>query len=311
MLHSVVIPLYQCASWVDELVRRVDETMKGAALEYELVLVDDGSRDETYARALALLEKGYPLRLFRLSRNFGHQEAIGIGLQMAKGERIAVLDDDLQDPPELLPKMFARLDEGWDVVYGVRESRVERGALKTLFFLFYRVLDLLSELEIPLDAGDFCCMRRNVVDAMLSLRDPAPFWRGSRAWVGFRQVGYEYDRPARPHGSRAYDLKKYLRLAMAGFIGYSFRPLRFATWLGALLGLGSVCFAIYVIFWRVLGHEELPGYASLAVLIAFLGSAQLLCLGIVGEYLARLCQISRRWPQGIVSEARDKNTPAS
>ena len=140
MLHSVVIPLYQCSSWIDELVRRVDETMKGASLDYEMVLVDDGSRDETYARAAALLEKGYPLRLFRLSRNFGHQEAIGIGLQMAKGERIAVLDDDLQDPPELLPKMFGRLDDGWDVVYGVRESRVERGALKALFFLFYWLL---------------------------------------------------------------------------------------------------------------------------------------------------------------------------
>lgn len=303
MLHSIVVPLFNCSAWLDELVSRIHASMTQAGLEYEIILVDDGSRDSTWEKVRAL--KGYPTRTFRLSRNFGHQEAIGIGLQMAKGDRLAVLDDDLQDPPELLPKFFAKIEDGWDVVYGVRANRNENPLLKGLFFLFYRLLRTLAELEIPLDAGDFCVMRRNVAAAMLELRDPTPFWRGSRAWVGFRQTGMPYDRPARAHGKRAYDFRQYMHLAMAGFLGYSTRPLRLATWLGVLVGLAAMAFALYVLVWRLFGNHDLPGYASIIILMAFLGSAQLLCLGIVGEYLARLSHLARRWPSAIVAESRD------
>lgn len=305
MLHSVVVPLFNCESWLGELVTRIDAAMTQAGLRYELVLVDDGSRDGTYARAREL--HGPSIRLFRLSRNFGHQEAIGVGLQMARGDRIAVLDDDLQDPPELLPQLFARLEEGWDVVYGVRADRRENPFLKGMFFLFYRLLHVLAELEIPMDAGDFCGMRRKVVDAMLALQDPTPFWRGSRAWVGFRQTGFPYSRPSRPHGKRAYNFKQYLHLALAGFLGYSCRPLRLATWLGVLIGGGAMIFAVYVLFWRLFGkHSDLPGYASIIILMAFLGSAQLVCLGIVGEYLARVSHLARRWPAAVVAESEER-----
>jgi glycosyltransferase involved in cell wall biosynthesis len=194
LLHSIIVPVYQSRSSLETLVRRVSTVMNGSGIQFELILVDDGSQDDSFTEIRRLSSIHPFIRGVRLSRNFGHQAAVTVGLQKCNGEIIAIVDDDLQDPPEILPHFFECLHQGTDVVYGVRKKRKENIFKRAIFSSFYRIINAVSSIHIPEDSGDFCAMRRCVVNAMLQMPDANPFLRGTRAWAGFRQVGFEYER---------------------------------------------------------------------------------------------------------------------
>jgi polyisoprenyl-phosphate glycosyltransferase len=301
-LHTIVVPVYNSRGTLQLLADRVLRAMDAAQLSFELVLVDDGSADGSFSE-LQRLSKMHPfVRGFRLSRNFGHQAALVIGLQESRGDFVAIIDDDLQDPPEILPGFFKRLDEDADVVYGVRRERKEGFVKKFLYAAFYRILQKLSRVEIPLDAGDFCVMKRCVVDAMLRFQEANPFLRGVRSWVGFKQIGAEYERAATTQEKSRYTLKKYFSFALGGILSFSYIPLRFATYLGIMAALIGFAFAILVIILKLTHQFEVSGYTSLIVIITFLGGVQLIAIGIMGEYLSRLNDNARKWPIAVVAE---------
>jgi glycosyltransferase involved in cell wall biosynthesis len=307
-LHSIVVPVYQSRNILESMVTRVSEVMIGAGINFEMVLVDDGSRDGSFAEIRRLSDKFAFVRGFRLSRNFGHQAALTIGLAESRGSFVAIIDDDLQDPPEVLPGFFEALYNGSDVVYGVRRKRKEGILKRFLYSSFYKVLNMLASVHIPMDAGDFCVMKRCVVDAMLQLRDANPFLRGVRAWIGFEQIGMEYERSARFEGQSGYSFRKYINLAITGLIMFSYIPLRVATYLGLFVAAVSALYVVGITTWWFFKPFDVPGYLSLVVIITFMGGVQLICLGVIGEYIARLNDNSRRWPIAIVAETTSRDT---
>jgi polyisoprenyl-phosphate glycosyltransferase len=301
-LHSIIVPVYCSQDILERLVERVSAAMDKAQLRFELVLVDDGSQDGSFVEIKRLSNLHSFIRGFRLSRNFGHQAAVTIGLRKSKGAFVAIIDDDLQDPPETLPKFFEAVYAEADVAYGVRLKRKEGIVKRFLFRAFYRTLSWFSDIHIPLDTGDFCAMSRPVVNAMLELEEANPFLRGIRAWAGFRQVGIEYERDARFQGESGYTFRKYIQLAMTGILSFSYLPLRLATYTGIAAAIFALGFAGYVIINLFLGNFEVPGYASLIFLVSFLGAMQLIFMGVMGTYLARLYDVSKRWPIAFVAE---------
>ncbi len=301
-LHSVVVPVYNSRSTLPLLLEEVRRVLDSAAFNWELVLVDDGSRDDSFGEIKTLAQDEPRVRGLRLSRNFGHQAALTVGLRESRGDFVAIIDDDLQDPPELLPEFFRRLHQGLDVVYGQRRKRKEGFFKRILYAGFYRVLRLLSEIEIPLDSGDFCAMRRCVVEAMLELREAHPFLRGTRSWAGFKQEGLEYERSARAGGESGYTMAKYLALALNGIMATSRRPLKLATGIGFLTATVSLLVGIYQFLAKLAGAYDVPGYASLITVMVFMGGIQLFFLGVIGHYLARMFEEIRRWPVAFVAE---------
>ena len=306
-LHSIVVPVYQSRGSLETLVERVSKIMKEANICFEMVLVDDGSQDDSFGEIKRLASLHAFVRGFRLSRNFGHQAALAIGLRESRGSFVAIIDDDLQDPPEILPGFFQALYDGAEVAYGVRRGRKDGILKRFLYAAFYRVLNFLSTVSIPLDAGDFCVMKRCVVDALLQLPDANPFLRGIRSWVGFKQVGIEYERSARLEGSSGYTLRKYFGLAITGLLMFSYIPLHFATYLGIFAVLASVLYTIAIITWWLFKPFYVPGYLSLVVIITFLGGVQLISIGIIGEYVARSNDNARKWPIAIVAETTSRD----
>ncbi len=301
-LHSVVVPVFNSRPTLPLLVREVSRALDGAGLNWELVLVDDGSSDGSFGEIKRLAGEEPRIRGFRLSRNFGHQAALTVGLKESRGEYVAIIDDDLQDPPGILPEFFERLYGETDVVYGLRRQRKEGFVKKSLYAGFYRVLSFLSEIKIPLDSGDFCAMRRCVVSAMLELKEARPFLRGARSWAGFRQAGVEYERSARAEGRSGYTMSKYLTLALNGIMATSRKPLKLATGIGFLTALVSFLVGIYQFIAKLAGAYDVPGYASLVTIMVFMGGIQLFFLGVIGHYLARMFEEIRRWPVAFVAE---------
>lgn len=305
LLHSIIVPVYQSRESLETLVKRVSAVMDGAGLRFELVLVDDGSQDDSFSEIKRLSSIHTFIKGVRLSRNFGHQAAVTVGLQKCAGEIIAIIDDDLQDPPEILPHFFECLQQGTDVVYGIRKKRKEHLLKRVAFSAFYRLINTVSSVYIPADSGDFCAMRRCVVKAMLRMPEANPFLRGIRAWVGFRQVGIEYERDARFQGESGYTLSKYFKLALTGLLMFSHIPLRIATILGVLTSLFSFILALYVIIKWIYKPFDVPGYLSTIMAITLLGGVQLIAIGIIGHYLGYLIDNNRRWPVAFVAETTE------
>lgn len=302
-LHSIIVPVYCSRDILATLVERIRSVMEDAQMRFELILVDDGSQDGSFNEIKRLASLNSFVRGFRLSRNFGHQAALSIGLRESRGAYVAIIDDDLQDPPEVLPKFFQALYDGLDVAYGIRKKRKE-GVFKNFFYAsFYRMLRFFSLIEIPLDAGDFCVMKRCVVDAMLQLPEANPFLRGTRAWVGFKQAGIPYERSRRFEGKSGYTFRKYFRLAITGLFMFSYIPLRLSIYLGIFAASISSLYVVGIITWWLFKPFKVPGYLSLVVIITFLGGVQLISIGIIGEYIARLNDNVRRWPVAIVAES--------
>jgi glycosyltransferase involved in cell wall biosynthesis len=307
---SIVIPCYNEADVLPLLRERLTQSLEKLGVSWEVVLVDDGSRDSTFKQLSALHQLEPRFKAIGLSRNFGHQAAISAGLAHAAGEAVAIMDADLQDPPEILADCLAKLREGFDVVYAVRRKRKENFLKRGAYALFYRLLKLVAEVEIPLDSGDFCVMSRRFVDVLRQIPERNVFMRGLRAWSGFRQTGVEYERGARAAGQTKYPLAKLLKLAMDGVFAFSTVPLRLATYLGfAVVGL-SLCAGLFIIGWRLagwrfMGHtaQELPGWAAVVGVALFFGGIQLVLLGIMGEYLGRIYTEVKHRPRWVVRQA--------
>jgi dolichol-phosphate mannosyltransferase len=300
---SVVVPCYNESDGVHELHRRVTDACRAAIGEsYEIVLINDGSTDQTWS-ALKNLADGDPrVVAIQLARNYGHQIALSAGLQICRGERTLILDADLQDPPELLPEMMALMDRGFDVVYGQRQERDgETWFKRTSAAAFYRFFNRLIDVRIPVDTGDFRLMSRKALDHLNAMPEQFRFVRGMVAWIGLKQTPLSYKRAARFAGETKYPLKKMLRFATDAITSFSVRPLRFASHIGIFFGLlGLISLVCILAFW--LRGDVIPGWTSLAALILILGSIQLTVLGIFGEYLGRMYIESKRRPLFIIDE---------
>lgn len=310
---SVVIPCYNEEECLPELHRRVAAIAHQCfGDDHEIVLINDGSRDRTWAIMQELAAGDPQLVCLNLARNHGHQLALTAGLDLCRGEKILVIDADLQDPPELLPDLLATMaNEQADVVYGLRTSRDgESVAKKFTAGLFYRILDRLTDINIPLDTGDFRLMSRRALDVLMAMPEQARFVRGMVAWIGYRQVPFPYARAQRLAGVTHYPFTKMLSLAFDAITGFSTKPLRFASHAGLwLVGL-LVLVAIYVLL-RWLSGETVEGWTSLSLLIIGIGAAQMLVLGVIGEYLGRVYVEAKRRPLYIVAEMVGSSRPAA
>ena len=301
---SIVIPCYNEEACLDELYRRVSAVAQGVAgSDHEIVLINDGSKDGTWAAMQRLAATDPHLVAINLSRNHGHQLALTAGLDLARGKHILILDADLQDPPELLPDMLVTMErEEADVVFAVRRARAgESFAKKASAAAFYRLLAKLTDTDIPLDTGDFRLMTRRALDAFLSLPEQARFIRGMVAWVGFRQVPFAYDRAERLAGETSYPLSKMLRLAFDAITGFSTAPLRLASHAGLALTGTTVLVLVYIIFAWAFGRT-VPGWTSLMLIVLGLGAVQMFVLGMIGEYLGRLYIEAKKRPLYIVAD---------
>ena len=306
---SVVIPIHNEEDNLAALHSRLTAASSSWGEDYEIVLVDDGSRDASPAMMKSMADRDPRLKIVSLSRNFGHQAAISAGLRFAEGDAIVIMDGDLQDPPEELHRFLAKWREGFDVVFAVRTKRKE-GLLKRFAYAsFYRLLNLVSEIEIPLDSGDFCVMDRRVRDALVNeMPEQNRFVRGLRAYAGFKQIGVAYERHARAAGEVKYTFSKLVRLGVDGLLDFSKVPLRLATYLGFLIALPSFLAGMFFIIHRVFDFElfgyspsDTPGLASLAVGLFFLGGVTLIILGIIGEYIGRIYYEVKRRPTFLVA----------
>jgi dolichol-phosphate mannosyltransferase len=307
---SVVVPVLNEEAVLPELRRRLGDTLAGAVSEFEVVFVDDGSTDGTAAYLERLHGEDPRFKCIRFARNFGHQAAVTAGLHFARGDVVCVMDADLQDPPEVLPSLFAAWERGGDVVYAVRRTRPENALKVGLYRLFYRVLMRLSSVAIPLDSGDFCLLSRTVVREINRLPEKERFVRGLRAWVGFNQVGVEYDREARAGGESKYSLASLVRLAMNGIVSFSGKPLVYVTVLGLAVSALAFAYAAYLVFVRVVLGNVVTGYASTMGAVLFLGGMQLVATGVVGIYLRTIFQEVKGRPVYVVASLRGLDDPA-
>jgi len=309
-LLSVVIPCYNEITVLPLLEDRLRSALDGLGMRWEVVFVDDGSKDGSYERLAALHARDARFKVVRLSRNFGHQAAIAAGLSFAGGEAVAILDADLQDPPELIATCLKHWREGDQVVYCQREQRKEGPLLRLLFASFYRLLRASSEVAMPLDAGDFCLMDRRVVDVINAMPEHRVFVRGLRAWAGFRQRALPYARPARAAGETKYGLGRLLSLAANGLFSFTLIPLRVATFLGLMLSALSGAWGVFVLAWRIFGFRffgltasQLPGWSGFVLLLILFGSVQLVLLGVLGEYVGRIYEETKGRPRWVIEAA--------
>jgi polyisoprenyl-phosphate glycosyltransferase len=300
---SLVLPVFNEEQVLPELLRRLSVLLaeQDAAGRWEVIFVNDGSSDGTRQQIERACQGERRFRLINLSRNFGHQIAITAGLDRAEGEAVVVMDADLQDPPELILEMLERYAEGYDVVYAVRRRRHGEGWFKRASAaLFYRLLKRVVGVDIPTDTGDFRLMSRRAVLALRGLREANRFVRGLVAWVGYRQTAVHYDRGARFAGDTHYPLRKMLRFASDGIVSFSTLPLRVATLLGILSGFAAMAVALWVFFVVITNVHAVPGWATLMFAVSLASSAQLLMIGILGEYLGRIYDEVKRRPLYLV-----------
>jgi dolichol-phosphate mannosyltransferase len=271
--------------------------------------VDDGSRDATYPVLQQLALADTRLRVLKLSRNFGHQTAITAGIDVARGDAIVIIDADLQDPPEVIPEMIARWREGFDVVYGVRAKRSGETMMKLVTAsMFYRLLDRMTSVSIPVDAGDFRLLTRRAADQLRAMREKDRFVRGLISWIGFRQTGVVYHREARFAGETKYPFRKMLKFAVDGLTSFSTVPLKLATWMGYLASAFAFLYLASVFVQKALGRT-VQGWATIMVAVLFMGGVQLICLGIMGEYLGRIFTEIKRRPLYVIEEFINGDRP--
>ena len=303
-LLSVVIPCFDEEAVIRETHRRLVATLEAVAdLDFELVYVDDGSRDGTLSLLRELQRADACVRVLALSRNFGHEIAVGAGLQHVAGQVVVLIDADLQDPPEIIPEMLDRWREGVEVAYGVRTERDGEAWFKRwTAAAFYRFLNRLADVSIPLDVGNFRLMDRKVVDALLTMPERDRFLRGMVAWIGFRQQPVPYRRGPRSAGETKYPFGKMLRLAIDGVLSFSLAPLRLATWLGFVASGLALAGIVYALVLRLFTATWVSGWTSVFIAVLFLGGVQLLLIGILGEYIGRIYGEAKRRPLYLVKE---------
>ena len=289
-IYSLVIPIYNEEENITEMYRQLHHVMEQLDDDAELILIDDGSRDRSLNMMRELHHHDHRVHYLSLARNFGHQIAVTAGLNFVQGKCIIVMDADLQDPPELILSMIDKWHQGYQVVYAQRLSRQQESLLKRLTaYLFYRILRRLAKVDIPVDTGDFCLMDRQVVDILNAMPERNRYIRGLRAWVGFRQTSVLFERSPRFAGDVKYTFGKSLSLAIDGIISFSIVPLRLATYLGLLSAAIALIMIFLVLYWRIFTPvSHLIGYTLITISMFFLGSVQLICIGILGEYIGRI-----------------------
>lgn len=300
---SLVLPVFNEEETLPELGRRLEAFLGDLGETAEVIFINDGSRDRSLEMLKALAAQHPNYRLLSFSRNFGHQLAITAGVDRAEGEAVVVMDADLQDPPEVVKEMLTKWREGYDVVYGVRRKREGETYFKRFTAMaFYRLLRAIVGVNVPLDAGDFRLMGRNVVLALRALRETHRFVRGMVAWVGFRQTEVLYDRPARFAGETKYPFRKMLRFALDGISSFSVVPLRVATWLGMLSGVIGVGASIWAVYEKLFGSGTVAGWTTIMIAVSLGSAAQLLMTGVLGEYVGRIYEEVKRRPLYLVAE---------
>jgi glycosyltransferase involved in cell wall biosynthesis len=304
---SLVIPLLNEEEVFPQLIVRINTLLARLNLRSEVVLVDDGSTDHTPLLIKDTCATHPAYRGIILSRNFGHQLAVSAGMAHARGDAVAILDGDLQDPPEVIAEFYARLQEGFDVVYAVRRDRQESILKRFAYAAFYRLMRRLAAIPIPLDSGDFCLMSRRVVDQINALGERHRFVRGLRSWVGFRQVAHPYPRAARQAGQSKYSFSKLIKLALDGIFTFSEKPLQWSMQCGALIALASIGYAVYIVVWRLITQRPVEGFATLAAGMFFLGGIQLISIGILGEYIGRIHNEVKARPLYVIDAVYDGN----
>jgi len=303
-VFSVVVPIWNEEAVIPELYRRVIETMDSTGASWELICINDGSHDRSLQMLIELRAQDERVKVIDFSKNFGHQIAITAGADYAEGDAVIVMDADLQDPPDVVLRMIEQWRAGYEVVYAVRAKREGETWFKLLTAkLFYRLMQRISDVNIPLDAGDFRLMDRRVVLVMRQLREKHRFMRGLSSWVGFKQIGVEYERAERYAGETKYPLRKMLRLALNAITSFSYLPLQLATYFGFALAFVSLVGIVLTIFLRLSGSSAFAGQATTLVSVLFLGGIQLIFLGIIGEYLGRIYDEVKARPLYIVSRA--------
>jgi glycosyltransferase involved in cell wall biosynthesis len=297
---SVVIPVCEEENNLPILYERLTRVLEENEPSYEIVFIDDGSRDGSILVLQDLVERDRRVTVVELARNFGHQVAISAGLDYARGQAVIMMDADLQDPPEVLPQFIDKWREGHEVVYAIRAHRQE-GPLKRLAYAaFYRVLQKIADIEIPLDAGDFCIMDRRVVDILVNMPERNRFVRGIRSWVGLDQVGLTYERHARYSGKPKFTVSRLIYLALDGLVSFSYVPLRAITALGFSVSFVSIILAIGYTIQKLTRGLSPPGFATLVVAIFFLAGIQLVTLGVIGEYIGRIFEEVKQRPLYVV-----------
>uniref|UniRef100_UPI0030D9EF88 glycosyltransferase family 2 protein n=1 Tax=Calothrix sp. NIES-2100 TaxID=1954172 RepID=UPI0030D9EF88 len=288
--YSFIIPIYNEEETIPELYRRVSAVMEELDDTAELILVNDGSKDRSLQLMRNLHQKDSRVCYLSFARNFGHQIAVTAGLNFVRGQVIFILDADLQDPPELIPEMIEKWRQGYHIVYAQRTKRRKEGWFKRFTaYAFYRILKQLADVDIPTDTGDFCLLDRQVVDILNSMPERNRYLRGLRSWVGFRQTSVQFQRDPRFAGEVKYTFRKSLALAINGLVSFSRVPLQLSTYVGLLSAIVAILMAILVIYWRIFTpHSPLTGFTIILVAIFFIGSVQLVSIGILGEYIGRI-----------------------
>lgn len=306
--YSIVAPIYNEIDNLSEFYRRIKEVMDSIGEEWELTLVDDGCTDGSTEKIRELAKVDKHVRPVIFARNFGHQIAVTAGLDYARGEAIIIIDADLQDPPEVVLDLIEKWHEGYEVVYAVRAEREGESWFKKMTAaLFYRIIFRITDVKIPLDAGDFRLLDRKVVKVMNSMRERHRFLRGMASWVGFNQIGVEYKRAARYAGMTKYPFQKMLRLALNAVTSFSYFPLQVATYIGFVAAGFAILAIPVVIYMRITGSQAFFGQATTLISVLFLGGVQLISLGVLGEYIGRLYDEAKGRPLYIVREAPEDN----
>jgi polyisoprenyl-phosphate glycosyltransferase len=303
MKISVIIPLYNEEANLTVLYSRLKQALSELVNDgaYEIIFINDGSKDKTRLIIQSLADKDESVVFINLSRNFGHQIAISAGIDICRGDAVVIMDGDLQDPPELIAELYSKFKEGYNVVYAQRAARHGEGWFKRKTAeWFYKTIKKITEIDIPLNTGDFRIIDKSVVKALRNMPEKDKFLRGQIAWLGFKQVNITYDRHPRNSGKSGFSLKKMINFAMDGVTSFSDWPLKMATFAGFVTSFISLFLIGYAIYSRFIGEEFVKGWTSLMISITFIGGVQLLCIGIIGEYIIRLINNIRNRPLYVV-----------
>jgi len=306
---SVAIPIHNEESVLPELLTRLCAVLDGLqGGPHEIVFVDDGSMDRTFAVLEEAARQDSRIVVLSLSRNFGHQSAITAALDHVTGDAAVVMDGDLQDTPEAIPQFVQKYREGYDVAYARRVRRKEPWPLKLCYFVFYRLMARLSDIRLPLDSGDFGLMSRRVVNEVRRMREHHRYLRGMRSWVGFRQTGLDVEREERHSGKSKYSISRLMKLAMDGIFAFSIVPIRVAALLGALAMLVSTIYVVFALYAKFFAHKSPQGFTGLIVAITFLSGMVLFFLGVIGEYVGRIYEETKGRPQYIIGRTAGRFT---
>lgn len=308
-LLSVVVPVYNESEVINVFYERTKIVLDQLqALPYELIFVDDGSTDDSHEKLVSLVQTDDCVKVVKLSRNFGHQNAITAGIDVAKGDAVVLIDADLQDPPEMIKVFIEKWEEGYDVVYGVRKNRKGESKMKLITAsIFYRLLKKLINIDIPIDTGDFRLMSRRVVEKFKELNEKDRFVRGLVSWLGFRQIGVHYERDERFAGKTKYPYKKMIKFALDGITSFSSIPLKLATLLGYVTSIFAFLYAINIFIQKLIGYT-VEGLATVVIGMLFLGGVQLICLGIIGEYIGRIFNETKGRPLYVIDCIHDSES---